>query len=127
MNLWLTPEQQGQWYFERGEFLKAAKHYQEPLNKGIAYYYGRDFKSAQAQFLQVQNNELGTLYLGNALARQREYLAARNLYRALAKDTQSADIAEKATHNYQVMQSLVDEINRFSESQKGTQMAQKNL
>ncbi|EDL54512.1 transporter [Vibrio mediterranei AK1] len=120
MNLWLTPEQQGQWYFERGEFLKAAKHYQEPLNKGIAYYYGRDFKSAQAQFLQVQNNELGTLYLGNALARQREYLAARNLYRALAKDTQSADIAEKATHNYQVMQSLVDEINRFSESQKGT-------
>jgi Ca-activated chloride channel family protein len=120
MNLWLTPEQQGQWYFERGEFLRAAEHYQEPLNKGIAYYYGRDFKSAQAQFLQVQNNDLGTLYLGNALARQREYLAARNLYRALAKDAQSDDIAEKATHNYQVMQSLVDEINRFSESQKGT-------
>ena len=47
-------------------------------------------------------------------------MAARNLYRALAKDTQSADMAEKATHNYQVMQSLVDEINRFSESQKGT-------
>ncbi|KFA97658.1 VWA domain-containing protein [Vibrio sp. ER1A] len=120
MNLWLTPEQQGQRYFERGEFLKAAEHYQEPLNKGIAYYYGRDFKSAQAQFLQVQNNDLGTLYLGNALARQREYLAAKNLYRALAKDAQSDDIAEMATHNYQVMQSLVDEINRFSESQKGT-------
>lgn len=25
MDLWLTPDQQGQWYFDKSEYLKAAK------------------------------------------------------------------------------------------------------
>ncbi|GAL32115.1 TPR domain protein in aerotolerance operon [Vibrio maritimus] len=54
MDLWLTPEQQGQWYFNRGEFIKAANHFQEPMNKGIAFYYGRDFASAQSQFYRYR-------------------------------------------------------------------------
>ncbi|WP_234496939.1 vWA domain-containing protein [Vibrio maritimus] len=120
MNLWLTPEQQGQWYFNQGEFIKAANHYQEPMNKGIAFYYGRDFVSAQSQFVQVQGDERAILYLGNTLARQREYLAARNLYKDLMEKTNDEDIANVAKQNYQAMSELVDEINRVSESQSGT-------
>jgi Ca-activated chloride channel family protein len=120
MDLWLTPEQQGQWYFNRGEFIKAANHFQEPMYKGIAFYYGRDFASAQSQFLQVQGDERAVLYLGNALARQREYLAARNLYKDLIEKTNDESIAVVAKQNYQAMSELVDEINRVSESQSGT-------
>lgn len=120
MNLWLTPEQQGQWYFNQGEFIKAANHYQEPMNKGIAFYYGRDFVSAQSQFVQVQGDERAVLYLGNTLARQREYLAARNLYKDIMEKTNDEDIANVAKQNYQAMSELVDEINRVSESQSGT-------
>lgn len=120
MDLWLTPEQQGQWYFNRGEFIKAANHFQEPMNKGIAFYYGRDFASAQSQFIQVQGDERAVLYLGNTLARQREYLAARNLYKDLIEKTKDESIAAVAKQNYQAMSELVDEINRVSESQSGT-------
>lgn len=120
MDLWLTPEQQGQWHFNRGEFIKAANHFQEPMNKGIAFYYGRDFASAQSQFLQVQGDERAVLYLGNTLARQREYLAARNLYKDLIEKTKDESIAVVAKQNYQAMSELVDEINRVSESQSGT-------
>ncbi|MGR5283866.1 vWA domain-containing protein [Vibrio maritimus] len=120
MDLWLTPEQQGQWYFNRGEFIKAANHFQEPMNKGVAFYYGRDFASAQSQFLQVQGDERAVLYLGNALARQREYLAARNLYKDLIEKTKDESITAVAKQNYQAMSELVDEINRVSESQSGT-------
>ncbi|MGL5484166.1 MAG: VWA domain-containing protein, partial [Aeromonas veronii] len=70
-NLWLTPDQQGQWYFQQGDYLEAAKHYEDPFYKGVAYYYGAEFALAQSAFLQA-DSEQALLYADNALARQRE-------------------------------------------------------
>ncbi|MFB2864675.1 VWA domain-containing protein [Aeromonas sp. MdU4] len=119
LDLWLTPDQQGQWYFQRGDYLEAAKRYEDPFYQGVAYYYGAEFALAQSAFLQA-DSELGLLYAGNALARQREYLAARRLFRQLAADAHDLNVRQSAAHNYRVMCGIVDEINRTSQSHTGT-------
>lgn len=119
MDLWLTPDQQGQWYFEQSEYLKSAKQYQDPLKKGTAYYYAGEYKLAHSAFLQVKS-DLGVFNAANALARQREYVAARDIYQFLLDGNIDSELREKAENNLNVMQSIVDEVNRTSESQKGT-------
>lgn len=117
LDLWLTPDQQGQWWFTRGEYLKAAAAYQSPINKGIAYYYGSEFRLAQAAFMQ-SDTDLGRYYAASALARQREYLAARRLLKTLAeKETLESDLKADIEHNLKVIEGLIDEINQASESQ----------
>ncbi|MGR5145540.1 VWA domain-containing protein [Photobacterium alginatilyticum] len=118
-DLWLTPDQQGQWFLNRGDYLKAAAHFQDPFYKGVAYYYAAQYSLAQSAFLQ-DGSEAAILYAGNALARQREYLAARDLFFELSKKASSPDIRKRAEHNLEVMQGIVEEINRTSESQMGT-------
>jgi Ca-activated chloride channel family protein len=47
--LWFTPDQQGQRYFERGEFIRAAEVFHDPLWQGAAWYRAGEFaKAAQA-------------------------------------------------------------------------------
>ncbi len=119
MDLWLTPDQQGQWYFDKFEYLMAAKHYQDPLKKGIAYYYAGEYKLAHSAFLQVKTN-LGIFNAANSLARQREYLAARDVYQLLLERDLESELKEKVENNLSIMQGIVDEVNRMSESQKGS-------
>lgn len=119
MNLWFTPDQQGQWYFNQSEYLEAAKVYKDPLKKGIAYYYAGEYKLAHSTFLQVKS-DLGLFNAANSLARQREYVAARDVYQLLLKRELDDELKKKVEINLAVMQGIVDEVNRMSESQKGT-------
>lgn len=119
MDLWLTPDQQGQWYFDKFEYLTAAKRYQDPLKKGTAYYYAGEYKLAHSAFLQVKTN-LGIFNAANSLARQREYLAARDVYQLLLERELESELKEKVENNLSIMQGIVDEVNRMSESQKGS-------
>ncbi|EKO3930216.1 VWA domain-containing protein [Vibrio fluvialis] len=117
LNLWLTPNQQGEWWFNRGEFVKAAVAYQSPINKGIAYYYAGEFTLAQAVFMQSDSN-LGRYYAASALARQREYIAARQLLRSLStKEEIEPSLKADAEHNLAVIEGLIEEINQASASQ----------
>ncbi|MBY8084888.1 VWA domain-containing protein [Vibrio fluvialis] len=117
LNLWLTPNQQGEWWFNRGEFVKAAVAYQSPINKGIAYYYAGEFTLAQAVFMQSDSN-LGRYYAASALARQREYIAARQLLRSLStKEEIEPSLKADAEHNLAVIDGLIEEINQASASQ----------
>lgn len=119
MNLWLTPDQQGQFYFNHGDYLQAAIHYTDSFRKGVAYYYAAEYQFARSAFMQ-DGSEIAMLNTGNALARQREYLAARDLFRQLAETADSSSVRQQAKHNWEAIQSIVDEINRTSESQMGT-------
>ncbi|MEF1227896.1 VWA domain-containing protein [Vibrio fortis] len=102
------------------EYLEAAKHFQDPLRKGVAYYYAREFKLAHSAFLQTKT-DLGVYYSATALARQREYLAARDLLKSLLeKPDLDNELAEKVEHNLAVFNGIVEEVNRMSESQAGT-------
>ncbi|MFB2726753.1 VWA domain-containing protein [Shewanella mangrovisoli] len=117
LDLWLTPDQQGAFWFNQGEFAKAAAVYHSVLNKGIAYYYGGEYKLAHSAFMQVQT-DLGAYYAASALARQREYIAARKLLRTLAKKQDIApELKADIEHNLKVIEGLIDEINQASASQ----------
>ena len=119
-DLWLTPDQQGQRLLNQQEYLEAAKHFQDPLRKGVAYYYAREFKLAHSAFLQTKT-DLGVYYSATALARQREYLAARDLLKSLLeKPDLDNELSEKVEHNLAVFNGIVEEVNRMSESQAGT-------
>ncbi len=123
-NLWLTPDQQGQRLMNDKQYLDAAKHFKDPLRKGTAYYYAGEYKLAHSAFLQlrhaaIQNErDLGLYNAASALARQREYVAARDLLQTLAAQTTlSEQLRPDVEHNLAVITALVDEINQMSESQ----------
>jgi len=119
-DLWLTPDQQGQRWFDKHEYLKAAQHYQSPLYKGTAYYYASEYKLAHGAFLEMES-PLGYYNAASALARQREYLAARDLLKQLLLETDlDSELKGNVDHNLAVLNSIVEEINRVSESQAGT-------
>ncbi|SHH73464.1 VWA domain-containing protein [Ferrimonas marina] len=116
-DLWLTPDQQGQWLFQRGEYGEAAKRFEDPMWKGVALYYDRQFAAAHSYFLRVDSPQ-ALFNAANALAHQREYLAARALYdRLLAQSPQFPGAAQ----NRALVQGIIEEINRISESQANTE------
>lgn len=126
-DLWLTPDQQGQRWWNQGQYLQAAKHFNDSLRKGTAYYYAGEYALAHSAFLTMQNDpsdeakDLGLYNAATALARQREYLAARNLLRSLAdKETLSSKLRADVEHNLRVIGGIVEEINRTSASQAGS-------
>ncbi len=123
-NLWLTPDQQGQRLMNDKQYLDAAKHFKDPLRKGTAYYYAGEYKLAHSAFLQLRHaatqdeRDLGLYNAASALARQREYVAARELLQTLvAQTTLSEQLRPDVEHNLAVITALVDEINQMSESQ----------
>ncbi len=118
-DLWLTPDQQGQRLFNQQHYLEAAQHYQQPLNKGIAYYYASEFQLAQVAFLQT-GSDLGLYYAASALAHQREYVLARKVLLELLQQPQlAADLKVDAEHNLAAIQALIDEVDQMSKSQQG--------
>lgn len=119
-DLWLTPDQQGQRLFNQNQYLEAAKHFTDPLRKGTAYYYAREYKLAQSAFIQMENDH-GLYNAASALARQREYVKARNLLSSLLKkETLSPSLRADVEHNLAVISGIVEEVNRTSESQSSS-------
>jgi Ca-activated chloride channel homolog len=114
INLLLTPDQQGRYYFEKGHFTAAAERFQDPLWRGIAYYRSKKFEAAIEQFARVDTPEgyfnLGDAYahLGQldqalasyeeALRRKPDYIAAkenRNLVQSLIQKKKSTKKEEE--------------------------------
>ena len=67
LGLWLAPDQQGRYYFEKADYRASAERFREPLWKGIAYYRSKNFEAAMEQFARVDTAE-GYFNLGNAYA-----------------------------------------------------------
>lgn len=55
--LWLTPDQQGQRYFARGEFAKAAESFRDPQWRGVAWFRAGEFQQAQQEFARRSSAE----------------------------------------------------------------------
>lgn len=49
-DIWLTPDQQGQLAFERGDFASASAHFRDPMWKGTALYRAGRFQDAVDAF-----------------------------------------------------------------------------
>ncbi|WP_261836507.1 vWA domain-containing protein [Vibrio ishigakensis] len=119
LDIWFTRDQQGQYLFDNQQYLEAAKRYQDPMHRGIAYYYAGEYKLAHAQFVNI-DSPLALFNAANSLARQREYIKARNLYQLLLEQELDQTLQERTENNLKVLQGIIDEVNRLSESQKGT-------
>ena len=76
---WLTPEQQGQRAFERGEYAQAATLYRDPMRAGVAWYRAGEFDKAAVAFGRVNTPE-AAFNQGNALVLQGQYEAALGAY-----------------------------------------------
>lgn len=84
-SIWLTPDQQGQLSFDRGDYEKAARRFVDPRRKGLAYYAAEKWDQAAASFLELQDAE-GLFMLGNAYAEGGKLQSALHAYeRALEK------------------------------------------
>ena len=51
-NLWLSPDQQGRWHFERGD-AGAAQAFSDPMWQGVACFRARDIDCATRSFARV--------------------------------------------------------------------------
>ncbi len=80
LDWWLTPDQQGRFYFQRGEFQKSARAFEQNSWKAIAFYKAGDFANAAALFKKDKSSK-GLFYLGNALAKQEKLEPAIEAYK----------------------------------------------
>jgi len=79
LGLLLTPDQQGERLFERGEYVEAATRFEDPMWKGTALYMGERFDAAIEQFARVDSAE-AWFKRGNALAHLERYEEAVAAY-----------------------------------------------
>ena len=81
LNAFMTPDQQGRWYFEQGDYAAAAAHFADPQWQGRAYYQAGDYTAALTAFARqiAQANSSsgaganGFFMLGNCYARLKDY------------------------------------------------------
>ena len=74
-DLVLTPDQQGQRLYQRGEYTAAAQRFIDPMHQGTALYRAGDFEAAAATFGRVTSPE-AAFNRGNALVFLGEYEGA---------------------------------------------------
>jgi Ca-activated chloride channel family protein len=76
---WLTPDQQGRFYFQRGDYARAAARFTDPSWKGVALYREGEFAAAIDAFALVNTPE-SYFNQGNALAHLGKYPQAVKSY-----------------------------------------------
>ena len=103
MDLWLTHDQQGRYYYERSDYKKAAEKFEDPLWKGLALTHAGDYESALNAFALSDSAE-GWYNQGNCLAHLGKYPEAIQAYQqALARRHPWQDAQE----NLALVESLI--------------------
>jgi Ca-activated chloride channel family protein len=55
VNWWLTPDQQGRWWLERGDAARAALHFADPFWRGVAHGRAGQWQAAADAFARVDS------------------------------------------------------------------------
>ena len=113
-DLWLTKDQQGKILFNWGHFDDAASTFTNTRWQAFSLYGAEQFDQAATLYSQFISPE-DVLARANALAHSRRYVKARDMYQTiLDKDPENS----AAQNNVKVVQAIIDDVNRLSESQK---------
>jgi Ca-activated chloride channel homolog len=108
MDLWLTPDQQGRYYFEKGDYKQAAERFEDPLWKGLALARTVDYENALNAF--ALNDSAGSWYdQGNALAHLGKYPEAVKAYEQALERRPSWP---EAKDNLALVQSLIPKVKK---------------
>jgi len=103
LDLWLTPDQQGRYYYEKGEYEKAAERYEDPVWKGLALIRAGDDEGALNTFALSDSAE-AWYNQGNALAHLGRYSEAVEAYQqALGR----RHLWREAQENLELVRSLI--------------------
>ena len=103
LDIWLTPDQQGQLLFDRGRYAEAAKRFEDPMRRGLALYAASNFDAAAAAFAALDTKE-GLFNLGNAYAQGGKLGSAIHTYeRALAR----SPTFRPARHNLDLVREIL--------------------
>ena len=103
-DLWITPEQQAQRLFNKGDYPTAARLFSDPMRKGIALYKAGEFEAAAYTFARLRTTE-AQFNQGNAWMLHGQYDQAIAAYQsalqtkpewALARDNMAIAEARKA-------------------------------
>lgn len=113
-DLWLTGDQQGRLLMQRGAYREAGKRFDQPMWKGLAYYYAEEFMQA-AEYFSRSDSDDALFNEANARSQARDYVRAVARYDRLLART--PDFPGAASNRAQV-QEIIDETNRLSESQQ---------
>ncbi len=114
LDLWMTRDQQGQLLFNRGKYDEASKRFMSVRWQAYSFYGAEKFDNAALLFSQYSDDN-NVLAQANALAHASRYIEARDIYSMLVQRTPEFTAAQK---NLSVVQGIIDDINRMSESQK---------
>ncbi|NIB42875.1 hypothetical protein HBA55_24930 [Pseudomaricurvus alkylphenolicus] len=104
-DLWMSRDQQGQYYFERGDYKLAAQRFIDRNWKAAALYADGQFEPAEILWSR-QSGARALFNQGNALAHQKRYRqAADNFWLAL----QQRPDWSAAQHNLELVRALAEE------------------
>ncbi len=112
----LTPDQQGRLWLERGDPIRAARSFEDPLRKGLAYYEAGDWASAAGALAPLESVE-GRFQYANALARLERLPEAIDAYESVL--AQSPELPE-AVFNLDWVRSLYEQDQKEYEDAGGT-------
>jgi Ca-activated chloride channel homolog len=103
LDLWMTPDQQGRYYFEKGQYQKAAERYEDPIWKGLALVRAGDNEGSLNAFALSDTAE-GWYNQGNVLAHLGRYPEAVEAFQqALSR----RHPWREAEDNLELVQSLI--------------------
>jgi Ca-activated chloride channel homolog len=114
LDLWLTHDQQGRYYYEKGEYQKAAERYEDPMWKGLALVRAGDDEGALNAFALSDSAE-AWYNQGNSLAHLDRYPEAVEAYQqALAR----RHSWREAQENLELVQSLIPKAKKKDEDEE---------
>jgi Ca-activated chloride channel family protein len=79
LDLWMTHDQKGRYFYERGDFRRAAASFDDPIWKGLAFAHAGEFEEALNAFALSDSPE-AWYNQGNALAHLGKYADAAQAY-----------------------------------------------
>lgn len=79
LDAFLTPDQQGRWQFEHGDFTAAQTHFQDPMWRGWASYRAGDYAGALTAFASLATPD-AFFMMGNCYAQLKDYPRALSAY-----------------------------------------------
>ncbi len=113
-DLWLTPDQQGRLLMQLGDYRQAAAQFDDPMWKGMALYYAEDFMQSAEYFSRLDSDD-ALFNEANARAQARDYMRSVQRYNRLLERSPDYPGAQQ---NRDIVQEIIDETNRLSQSQQ---------
>ncbi|GEA59324.1 hypothetical protein VCO01S_05170 [Vibrio comitans NBRC 102076] len=106
MDFWLTKDQQGQFYFEQGEYAKAQASFDSESWQAHSAYLAGDFQSAMA-LLKGRDDAKSKYLLANVFAYSNQFEQAKALYVELS---QNPELSQEMQQNIAVMNAAIEKL-----------------